>query len=191
MTMKGRCILLVAGVFAVTLSGVTKGQDQTPTATTNVVVPTSSSSIKFEGTDLHIGNLPPIAFHGFASQGFLYSSDYNYLGDTSDGSLKYGELGLNAMWSPCDRTRIAIQGFAFDVGDVGRYYPILDYASIEYTFDDTIGIRVGRIRRPGGIYNSIQDVDLARTSKSAMTLRMVAGDKSSPDALDKVLEPTG
>jgi len=40
---------------------------------------------------------------------------------------------------------------------------VLDYAQAEYTFNDYLGIRAGRIRRPQGIYNDIQDVDVART----------------------------
>ena len=31
----------------------------------------SQSFLRLDGTDLHIGDLPPITFHGFASQGFL------------------------------------------------------------------------------------------------------------------------
>jgi hypothetical protein len=46
---------------------------------------------------------------------------------------------------------------------VGQYDPILDYALVEYTFNDEVGVRAGRIRRPSGIYNAIQDIDLART----------------------------
>jgi hypothetical protein len=41
-------------------------------------------------------NLPPIDVHGFASQGFLDSSKYNYLGDTTRGSFRFTEAGLNA-----------------------------------------------------------------------------------------------
>ena len=48
-----------------------------------------------------------------------------------------------------------VQGFAFDTGDVGNLQPFLDYASIEYTANDLIGIRAGRVRKPGGIYNHI------------------------------------
>ena len=115
--------------------------------------------------DLNLSsNLPPVTFHGFASQGLLLSSDYNYLGNTTQGSLNFTELGLNASINPFPRTRISVQGFDFDVGNVNEYDPFLDYAQIEYTFNDDIGIRAGRIRRPGGIYNHIQDVDLARTS---------------------------
>lgn len=115
--------------------------------------------------DLTFGtNLPPVTVHGFASQGFLYSSDYNYLApDTKNGSFQFSEFGLNVSMNPFPRTRIAVQGFDFDVGDVGQYDPFLDYALIEYTFNDEVGLRAGRIRRPAGIYNAIQDIDLART----------------------------
>lgn len=115
--------------------------------------------------ELNLGtNLPPVDFHGFASQGLLYSSSYNYLGDTKDSTGKFFEAGVNASFNPFKRTRIAAQGFMFNVGDnVGQYHPFLDYALIEYTLNDYIGIRGGRIRRPSGIYNHIQDVDLART----------------------------
>lgn len=109
-------------------------------------------------------NAPPIDFHGFLSQGLLASTDYNYLDSHSkDGSLQFFEAGINASINPFPRTRITAQGFAFDVGHAGRYEPFLDYASIEYTFTDWLGVRGGRFRKPGGIYNHIQDVDLART----------------------------
>ena len=110
-------------------------------------------------------NSPAVDFHGFASQGFLYSSKYNYLADnTTDGSFKFSEAGLNASMNPFPRTRITAQAFTFNVGDVGQYDVVLDYCLAEYTFSDKFGVRAGRIRRPAGIYNSIQDIDLARTS---------------------------
>jgi hypothetical protein len=109
-------------------------------------------------------NGPPVSFHGFASQGFLYSSDYNYLGESSRGSFRFTEAGLNASFNPLPRTRIAAQGFTYDVGPAGDYDVVLDYAFVEYTLNDYFGVRAGRIRRPEGIYNDIQDVDLARTS---------------------------
>jgi hypothetical protein len=109
-------------------------------------------------------NAPAVDFHGFASQGFLYSTEYNYLADNStDGSFKFSEAGLNASMNPFPRTRITAQTFLFDVGNVGQYDLLLDYASIEYTFSDKFSVRGGRVRRPSGIYNHIQDVDLART----------------------------
>ncbi len=114
--------------------------------------------------DLSLGKDKNIEFHGFASQGFLASTDYDYLGSTKNGSFQFNEMGVNASFSPFNRTRIMAQGFMFDLGNVNNNQAFLDYASLEYTFSDIVGIRAGRIRRPGGIYNHIQDVDLARTS---------------------------
>jgi hypothetical protein len=110
-------------------------------------------------------NWPAISFHGFASQGFLLTDTYNYLdNDTKDGSFRFSEAGLNAAINPFPRTRVTAQAFMFDVGDIGRYDVVLDYASVEYTFNDYLGVRGGRLRRPQGIYNQIVDLDLARTS---------------------------
>jgi hypothetical protein len=117
-----------------------------------------------EAYELNLGtNLPPVDFHGFVSQGFLYSDKYNYLGDSSQGSFKFTEAALNASFNPLPRTRIAAQAFTYDVGEAGNYDVVLDYAMAEYTFNDYFGVRAGRIRRPQGIYNDIQDVDVART----------------------------
>ena len=119
-----------------------------------------------EAADVHLfgTNMPPLSFHGFVSQGFLATTKYNYFGnDTKDGSFEFTEAGLNVSMNPFPRTHITAQGFLYDMGGAGKYQPFLDFASIEYTFDDYLGVRAGRIRRPQGIYNDIQDVDLART----------------------------
>jgi len=109
-------------------------------------------------------NLPPVDFHGFASQGFLYSSDYNYLdSDSKNGSFQFSEVGLNASFDPFPHTHITTQGFLFDVGNIGKYQPDLDYGLIDYNFSDALGVRAGRILRPEGIYNTVQSVDLTRT----------------------------
>jgi hypothetical protein len=119
---------------------------------------------RLEAWEMNLGkDLPSLDFHGFASQGFLYSGKYNYLGKSSQGSFKFTEVGLNVSFNPFPRTRIAAQGFSYDVGPAGEYDVVLDYALAEYTFNDYFGIRAGRIRKPEGIYNDIQDVDVART----------------------------
>jgi hypothetical protein len=130
-----------------------------------VLLLVASTVGRLEAVDLNLfgTNGLPLGFHGFVSQGFLYSSSYNYLGESSQGSFKFFEAGLNVSFNPFPRTRIAAQGFAYDVGEAGNYNPVLDYALAEYTFNDYFGIRAGRIRRPQGIYNDIQDVDVART----------------------------
>jgi len=130
-----------------------------------VLVLAAITGARLQAADLKLfgTNGPPVDFHGFVSQGFLYSSSYNYLGDSSRGSFKFTEAGLNASFNPLPRTRIAAQAFTYDVDDAGQYDLVLDYALVEYTFNDYFGVRAGRIRRPQGIYNDIQDVDVART----------------------------
>jgi hypothetical protein len=130
-----------------------------------VLVLAAIAGARLQAADLNLfgTNGPPVDFHGFVSQGFLYSSDYNYLGESSKGSFQFTEAALNASFNPLPRTRISAQAFTYDVGDAGRYDFVLDYAQAEYTFNDYFGVRAGRIRRPQGIYNDIQDVDVART----------------------------
>ena len=97
--------------------------------------------------ELKLGtNMPPVDFHGFVSQGFLLSSAYDYLGEsTRSGDPKFFEAGVNASFNPFPRTHITAQGFMFDVGNVGEYQPVLDYAQADYTLNDEIGVRAGRI----------------------------------------------
>jgi len=131
-----------------------------------VLVLAAITGARLQAADLKLfgTNGPPVDFHGFVSQGFLYSSDYNYLGDNSSkGSFQFTEAALNASFNPLPRTRISAQAFTYDVGDTGKYDVILDYAQVEFIFNDYFGIRAGRIRRPQGLYNDIQDVDVART----------------------------
>jgi len=140
------------------------GDSAASTPSTSTVSTESESWINLQGSDLHLGKPPPITFHGFVSQGFLASEDYNYLApNTTEGSFQFFEAGVNASCSPFPNTRISMQGFSYDMGESGEYDPVLDYAQAEYTFNDVIGARAGRVRRPEGIYNSIQDLDLARS----------------------------
>lgn len=171
--------ILTIGALVAAASATVSGQDTNGSNTNalpaNSTVPTAKageassstkSLIRLDGTDLRLGRLPPITFHGFASQGLLTSTDYNYLGKTAHGlgSAEFNEFGLNASISPLPRTRIAAQAFMFDIGNVGNYSPTLDYALVDYNVCDEFGVRGGRIRKPQGIYNHIQDIDVARTS---------------------------
>jgi hypothetical protein len=166
----GALVLAIAtSVYGQTAASADAGKTATTPATDSstaaVAAPKANSFVRLDGNDLIVGSLPPVTFHGFASQGFLDTTSYNYLAaNTKGGSFQFNEFGLNASTSPFARTRISAQAFMFDVGNVGNYDLGLDYAVIDYNFADEIGIRAGRIRRPEGIYNSIQDIDLARTS---------------------------
>jgi hypothetical protein len=55
--------------------------------------------------ELKLGtNMPPVDFHGFASQGFLDSTGYNYLANNTErGSFKFSEAAINASMNPFPR----------------------------------------------------------------------------------------
>lgn len=78
-------------------------------ATLTWTYPVSASDI--EGIDIH----------GFISQGFLRSSEYNYLANSSkDGSFQYNEMGINFSKELNDKLRIGLQFFPRDVGDAAN-----------------------------------------------------------------------
>jgi hypothetical protein len=63
---------------------------------------------------------PPVDFHGFVSQGFLYSSKYNYLGDSSRGSFLFTEAALNASFNPLSAHAHLRAGFHLRCGRGGQ-----------------------------------------------------------------------
>lgn len=105
-----------------------------------------------------------LRFGGFFSNGYLKSSEYNYLADSEDGDFAFAEAALNASWTPLDRTTLNGQVFAFELGRYGNFEPQIDYLFLDYNFARRFGVRVGRVKREFGLYTHIQDIDLARAS---------------------------
>jgi hypothetical protein len=103
-----------------------------------------------------------IDIHGFVSQGFLKTTDNDYLAESKRGSLEFSEVGLNFTKSLTDELRVGAQLYARDLGPVGNYRPQFDWYYLDYRFSDWLGIRAGRTKLPFGLYNEINDVDSAR-----------------------------
>ena len=110
------------------------------------------------------GELGQLQVHGFISQGFLYTSDNNYLANSSRGSFEFTELGLNFTLQPMDRLTLRLQIFSHDLGPIGDYRATLDWYSVDYHWQDWLGIRAGRVKLPFGLYNDSSDIDSARTA---------------------------
>src|SRR6266850_2792982 len=110
------------------------------------------------------GELGQLQVHGFISQGFLYTTDNNYLANSSRGSFEFTELGLNFTMQPLDRLTLGLQIFSHDLGPIGDYRATLDWYSVDYHWQDWLGIRAGRVKLPFGLYNDSSDVDSARTA---------------------------
>jgi hypothetical protein len=111
------------------------------------------------------GDLPPLAIHGFISQGYLLTNSNDYLAaETTRGSFEFSEVGLNFTLPATDKLRLGIQLFSGDLGPTGDYRAKLDWYYLDYHWKDWLGVRAGRVKLPFGLYNDTSDIDAARTA---------------------------
>lgn len=105
-----------------------------------------------------------VQIHGFVSQGYVKSTQNNYLGPSarSQGNFEFSEVGLNVTKQLGDKLRVGIQIFAHDLGPLGNYAPQLDWYYLDYHLFDWLGIRAGKTKLPWGLYNEFNDVDAGR-----------------------------
>ena len=92
------------------------------------------------------GDVGDVEIHGFISQGYLWTTDNNYLADTEKGSFEFNELGINfSTWLSAD-LRAGIQLFARDLGTIGNDEITIDWAYADYHWRDWLGLRPERSR---------------------------------------------
>lgn len=105
-----------------------------------------------------------VQFHGFASQGLVYTSNNNWLTmNTTNGSAAFTDFGFNASTQVTDKLRVGAQGYDRNLGQLGRYHPSLDWALADYRFTRWFGVRAGRVKTTLGLYNDTQDLDFLHT----------------------------
>jgi hypothetical protein len=101
-----------------------------------------------------------IQIHGYATQGFLYTTNNNILTtDSSNGSAEYTEAVVNLTAQPTPKLRIAVQARYELLGNYANDAVTIDYASADYKVDDKLGIRFGKVKVPSGLFNEISDID--------------------------------
>ena len=100
-----------------------------------------------------------IDIHGFASQGYLYSTENNYFDETSDGTFNFREYGINIGNNLTDSLRVGAQIYGRSLGDMGEDKIQLDWAQADYSWKDWLGVRIGKIKFAHGIYGNIRDID--------------------------------
>jgi hypothetical protein len=106
----------------------------------------------------------PIQVHGFASQGFSYSNQNNYLTmNTSSGSFAFTDGGINVSTSFSDKFRVGAQGYVRNIGQLGHGHVSLDWAFGDYKFKDWLGIRAGKVKTALGLFNDTQDMEFLHT----------------------------
>jgi len=105
-----------------------------------------------------------IQYHGFASQGFIYTNDNNWLTmHTSQGSGAFTDFGANASMRVTDRMRLGVQGYDRNLGNLGEWHPSVDWAFADYQFKTWFGVRGGKVKTVLGLYNDTQDLDFLHT----------------------------
>ena len=106
-----------------------------------------------------------VDIHGFISQGYMYSTDYNFQTlESKDGTPRFNEMGINFSADLSDNLRAGLQIISRDYGTVGNNEVLIDWAYGDYSYNDALGFRAGRIKSPMGLYNETRDIDMVRTS---------------------------
>ena len=107
-------------------------------------------------------------WHSFGNQGYIKTSNYNFFGDSQDGSWAFNDLGLGASWKPNARLQISAQAITRRAGKTSQDGVQLDYGFIDLNlinnFDYALGFRAGRVKNPYGFYNETRDIASSRPS---------------------------
>lgn len=100
-----------------------------------------------------------IQIHGYATQGFLYTTANNiFTTNSSNGSPAWTEAVVNITAQPTPKLRIGVQGRYSLLGNLGNAIT-LDWAAADYKANDKFGVRFGKVKTPSGLFNDIQDID--------------------------------
>jgi hypothetical protein len=103
-----------------------------------------------------------ISIHGSVSMTESWSNTYNFYGDTADEfDNNVRELTLNGGYRWADGLRFSVQGYASTVDGLSSLD--LDFASLDYSFNQEFGVRIGRNKSSLGLYGDSQDLDQVRT----------------------------
>lgn len=104
--------------------------------------------------------------HGFASQGFVLTEGNNFFGDSEDGSFEFYEAGINGSVDLGAGFSVAAQGVIRDAGNLDTGKPRLDFGLVDYRFlrqtKLDMGVRLGRVKNPLGLYNDTRDLVFTR-----------------------------
>ena len=110
-----------------------------------------------------------VQIHGFASQAYLHTSDNNFFGYSQNmGSLDFTEMGINGSWRPLPNLQTSMQVVYRRAGRTDDNYVRIDFGFLDYSFlstaAQTVGVRLGRVVNPYGLYNDTRDMPFTRPS---------------------------
>jgi hypothetical protein len=102
-----------------------------------------------------------IQIHGFATQGFLYSTNNDIMTTNStSGSAGWTEAVMNVSAQPTPKLRVGVQAHYLLLGSFSDKI-LIDWAQADYKFNDRFGVRVGKVKTPWGLMNDVEDLDPA------------------------------
>ena len=105
-------------------------------------------------------DLSGIVVHAYVSQGFLFTSNNNYLSmNSSAGSPQWTDAAVNISHSFADNLRIGMQLHMYQLGQFGGSNVMVDWALGDYRVNDHFGIRAGKVKMVWGLFNDSQDID--------------------------------
>lgn len=106
--------------------------------------------------------LNKIRLNGFLSQAFMKSQKNNFLTRSKKGSFEINEVGITLSTNLTDRLRFGLQLFSRDMGELGNNAVVLDWAFADYRVTNWLGLRLGKVKAPLGLYNEGRDTDFLR-----------------------------
>jgi len=116
-------------------------------------------AIGFQSEAVDIEN---VYINGFISQGYLKSTANSYSGDTEDGTWEFNEMALSVKSVLSENLSAGIQLISRDFGYSGNNDIKIDWGFLDYRINDAIGVRLGKFKRPDGLYNTVRDADSVR-----------------------------
>lgn len=100
--------------------------------------------------------------NGFLSQGYIKSQDNNFFGESKDGSFQINEFGLTLNGEITDNLRVGLQLLSRDLGAEGNNKINIDWGMVDYRPQNWLGVRLGKVKLPIGLYNQGRDSDFLR-----------------------------
>ena len=101
-----------------------------------------------------------LQIHGFATQSFVRSDNNNYLGmNSSAGSTAWTEAAINLNDQVSEKLRVGVQFHLTRLGAFGGDTPTVDWALGDYSVNQWLGVRAGKVKIKWGLFNDTQDYD--------------------------------
>jgi hypothetical protein len=106
-----------------------------------------------------------VQVHGFGTQGFVYTSDNNWLtmNTSGAGSGAFTDAGLNLGLQIRPNLRVGGQIYDRKLGKLGNWHPQLDWAIGDLRIKPWLGFRGGKVKTVLGLFTDTQDLDFANT----------------------------